>query len=94
MEQGAQHSIVEGQGFLRTTQGTVPARYRFDVYRHVAMQQGRVIGKGRRETTGTVELMSDTRTIPNGTWNLDLASGERWTLLHEDGKWTRVADAF
>jgi hypothetical protein len=74
MEESTQHSIVEGQGFLRTTSWTVPVRYRFDVYQHVAMQQGRVIGKGWRETTGTVVLTDDPSTIPNGTWNLDLAS--------------------
>jgi hypothetical protein len=88
-----QHSVVEGQGLLRTTSGRFPVRYRFNVYQHVAKQQGFVIGRGNRETKGTVELIDDAKTIPNGHWNLDLASGERWTLFHEDGQWTRVADA-
>jgi hypothetical protein len=93
MEQGTQHTVVEGQGFLRTTSEAIPARYRFDVYQHVALQQRRVVSKGFRETTGVVELIDDPRTIPNGTWNLELELGERWTLLHEDGHWTRVANA-
>jgi hypothetical protein len=93
MEESQQHSVVEGQGALRTTSGTVPVHYRFDVYRHVATQQGFVIGKGLRQTIGTVQLINDSMPIPDGAWNLDLATGERWALLHEDGQWTRVADA-
>jgi hypothetical protein len=93
MEERTEHSVVEGVGKLKTTSGAVAVKYRFDLYRSVAVQGGQVIGRGLRECTGTVELVSDQSMIPNGHWHLELASGEQWTIQNDNGRWVRVADA-
>lgn len=92
MEQKIEHRVVQGNGSLATKSGSTPVRYRLGVYQHIAVQENMVIGRGRRESKGSVELIDEPHTIADGTWILQLASGERWKVENDNGNWTRLAD--
>jgi hypothetical protein len=92
MQNSTKHTVVEGDGKLKTTSGTLAVHYGFDVYQHVAVQGQQVIGRGVRQCSGTVQPVDDPRTIPNGRWHPELESGEQWALENDNGHWVRVSN--